>query len=175
MKFNWRATGAQENSSEVTITVMFDNGETSTFFMRNLPQNEKQRSMRIHLAVDSVVHDHELRVSNDALRTRIEQLNLKARELLIPEEEAYATAPPAPPPFAELLISALAPKNTAQAQLGDLQEIFQKNAARFGEKQAGRMYWMQVAASAWPLIWTWIKRIGLFTALADYVRSKFGL
>jgi hypothetical protein len=80
-----------------------------------------------------------------------------------------------PPRLAEYCISFLAPENTAQALLGDLQEMFQENVRRLGEKEARRKYWMQVVASARPLVWTWIKRIGLFTAFVDYVRSKFGL
>ena len=42
------------------------------------------------------------------------------------------------------------------------------------KKQARRMYWMQVVASAGPLLWTWIKHIGFFTAFVEYVRSKLG-
>jgi hypothetical protein len=80
-----------------------------------------------------------------------------------------------PPRLAEFCISLLAPRNTAQALLGDLQEMFQANVRRLGEQEARRKYWLQVAASARPLLWTWIKRIGLFTAFIDYVRSKFGL
>jgi hypothetical protein len=77
--------------------------------------------------------------------------------------------------FAELFISYLAPKNLGQAFLGDLQEMFQKNVDRFGEKQARRKYWMQVASSLGPLIWQWLKRIGFFTVLIDYFRTKLGL
>jgi hypothetical protein len=83
--------------------------------------------------------------------------------------------PGSPPALAELAISLLAPKNSAQALLGDLQEMFQKNAHRFGEKQARRKYWMQVASSLAPLVWHWLKRIGFFTFLIDYCRSKLGL
>jgi hypothetical protein len=88
---------------------------------------------------------------------------------------AGRTNPVAPPAFAELAISLLAPKNSAQALLGDLQEMFQKNAARFGEQQARRKYWLQVAGSLGPLLWHWLKRIGFFTILLDYFRSKLGL
>jgi hypothetical protein len=80
-----------------------------------------------------------------------------------------------PPLFAEMFLSFLAPKNSAQAQLGDLQEMFEKNAERFGEKQARRKYWMQVAQSLAPLLWQWLKRVGFFTVLVDYFRSKLGL
>jgi hypothetical protein len=85
------------------------------------------------------------------------------------------TSAVAPPAFAEFLISYLAPKDSAQAFLGDLQEIFQKNAGRFGEGQARRKYWIQVAISFGPLVWQWLKRVGFFTVLIDYFRAKFGL
>jgi hypothetical protein len=91
------------------------------------------------------------------------------------EFDTARTDAPSPPLLAALFISFLAPENTAQAQLGDLQEMFQKNVERLGAKQARRIYLMQVAASAWPLIWRWLTRIGFFAAFIGYVRSKFGL
>jgi hypothetical protein len=80
-----------------------------------------------------------------------------------------------PPAFAELVISFLAPKNSVQGMLGDLHEMFQKNADRLGEPQARRKYWMQVANSLRPLIWQWVKRVGFFTVLVDFFRRKLGL
>jgi hypothetical protein len=67
-----------------------------------------------------------------------------------------------PPPLAQLFITFFAPKNTAQNQLGDLREMFHKNVQRFGEKQARRDYWMEVANSAWPLVWSWLKAHWVF-------------
>jgi len=81
----------------------------------------------------------------------------------------------APPAFAELVISFLAPKNSVQALLGDLHEMFRKNADRLGQREARRKYRIQVAVSLAPLIWQWLKRIGFFTVLVDYFRSKLGL
>jgi hypothetical protein len=80
-----------------------------------------------------------------------------------------------PPALAEMFISMLAPKNSAQAQLGDLQEMFEANVERLGEREARRKYWMQVANSFGPLLWQWMKRLGFFTVLVDYFRSKLGL
>jgi hypothetical protein len=57
----------------------------------------------------------------------------------------------------------------------DLHEMFQKNAERYGTKQARRKYWIEVARSFGPLLWQWLKRIGFFTVLIDYFRSKIGL
>lgn len=96
------------------------------------------------------------------------------------EREAEQVAPPPakrshPPAPAAFLLAFIAPKNSAQALLGDLEEMFQKNADRFGDSQARRMYWFEVARSLRPLVWQWIKRMGLVTLVIDYVRSKFGL
>jgi hypothetical protein len=91
-----------------------------------------------------------------------------AKAHIRPSKAASVIAPPA---FAQIVISFLAPKNTVQALLGDLQEMFQKNADRFSDKQARRMYWMQVV----PLIWQGAKRLGFLAVLVDYFRSKFGL
>lgn len=85
---------------------------------------------------------------------------------------AKRSSPPAPAAF---LLAFIAPKNSAQALLGDLEEMFQKNAERFGESRARRMYWFEVARSVGPLVWQWIKRMGFITLVVDYVRSKFGL
>jgi hypothetical protein len=96
-------------------------------------------------------------------------------------ENASAQAAPSlpkrstPPATATFILAFMAPKNSAQAYLGDLEEVFHKNEARFGERQARRQYWMQVASSFGPLLWQWLKRIGFFTVLIHYFRSKFGL
>ena len=88
------------------------------------------------------------------------------------------TQPPercSPPAMAAFLLAFIAPKNTVQPFLGDLEEVFHKNAARFGERQARRQYWMQVFASLGPLAWQWVKRMGFITVLVDYFRVKSGL
>ncbi|MDA9401741.1 permease prefix domain 2-containing transporter [Bradyrhizobium sp. CCBAU 45389] len=108
-------------------------------------------------------------------------LKAKLRKLqkgLESEAEQDSSAPPkrsTPPAAAAFLLAFIAPKNSAQALLGDLEEIFQRNAIRLGEPQARRMYWFEVARSFGPLLWQWIKRMGFVTLVVDYVRSKFGL
>jgi hypothetical protein len=97
---------------------------------------------------------------------------LEARELKGPATPAEKSAPPA---VAAFLLAFIAPKNTVQAFLGDLEEVFHKNAASLGEPQARRQYWMQVFASLGPLTWQWLKRIGFLTLLVDYVRAKLGV
>jgi hypothetical protein len=117
---------------------------------------------------------------NIALEAYLAERELK--QLLQRQKQAEAilrhldeTTPVSPPFLAEFFISFLAPKTSGQAFLGDLEEMFHKNAERYGAKQARRKYWMEVARSFAPLVLQWLKRIGFFTILIDYFRSKFGL
>jgi hypothetical protein len=100
----------------------------------------------------------------------IEELNAKMEKIPTPPSKRCS-----PPATAAFLLAFIAPKNTVQAFLGDLEEVFHKNAARLGERQARRQYWMQVFASLGPLAWQWLKRVGFVTVLVDYFRAKFGL
>ncbi|MHC1944020.1 hypothetical protein IF803_06500 [Bradyrhizobium sp. UFLA06-06] len=102
---------------------------------------------------------------------------LKAARKKIENVEVHAAPPPkrsSPPVTAAFLLAFIAPKDSAQALLGDLEEMFQKNAERFGDKQATRMYWFEVARSIGPIAWQWVKKMGFITFLVDYLRTKFG-
>jgi hypothetical protein len=88
---------------------------------------------------------------HEVLQRHIESLT-KTKEQSQPKKAA-------PPMLAEFLLSFLAPKASAQSFLGDLQEMYQKNTERFGEPQARRKYWIEVARSFGPLLWQWLKRI----------------
>jgi hypothetical protein len=122
------------------------------------------RMKYLQLAVDEAMAKEELKQLRATLKEAEERL-----------DELTTTTGASPPMIAEFFISFLAPTNTAQVQLGDLQEMFHKNVERLGEKQARRKYWMQVAASLAPLLWQWLKRVGFFTIVVDYFRSKTGL
>jgi hypothetical protein len=114
-------------------------------------------------------------------REEHEKLVAKIRELQEGLESATEQVMPTPsnrstpPAAAAFLLALIASKNSAQALLGDLEEVFQKNAERFGDSEARKMYWFEVARSVRPLVWQWIKRMGFITLVIDYVRSKFGL
>lgn len=82
---------------------------------------------------------------------------------------------PSPPQLAEALFSMLAPKKTVQHLLGDMQEIFEKNCARFGKARAKRLYWTQVLRAIGPGLWRRVKKLGFIGILIDYGRSKIGL
>lgn len=82
--------------------------------------------------------------------------------------------PPSPPYLAEFLLAWFAPKKSVQNQLGDLQEVFEKNCAKLGVARARRMYWLQVLRSIGPNLWRKIKRLGVIAFVIDYARSKMG-
>ncbi|MFK4382508.1 permease prefix domain 2-containing transporter [Bradyrhizobium sp. USDA 223] len=114
------------------------------------------------------------RIERKKLRVMIEA----AQEHLDKVSQESATQRPkrsSPPASAAILLAFVAPKHSAQALLGDLEEMFQKNVDKFGDRAARRMYWFEAARSVGPLVWQWIKRMGFITLVVDYVRSKFGL
>ena len=148
----------------VDLRIEYEDGVAEQIVVQ-LPPHAERREM-VEAALRSMVHERQRKLRNEHahLRAHIDLLQTKVRK-----------EPGTPPVLAELFISFLAPKNSAQGLLGDLQEMFQKNAERYGAKQARRRYWIEVVRSFVPLLWQWLKRIGLFTFLIDYLRSKFGL
>jgi hypothetical protein len=134
-------------------------------------------AMKSVMAFDSVLRKR--MVKNMIELTVDEHRMLVARIAELEAETTQAVPPPpkrsSPPAPAAFLLAFIAPKNSAQALLGDLEEMFQKNAEKFGDDQARRMYWFEVARSLGPLVWQWVKRMGFITLVVDYVRSKFGL
>ncbi|AMA55760.1 permease prefix domain 2-containing transporter [Bradyrhizobium sp. CCGE-LA001] len=134
---------------------------------------------------------YELKVSKVALETlfvqreiesaRKEYVKLRAtikeaeEKLEKAAEQIAAERSSSPPRLAKFMVALLAPESSAQAQLGDYEEMFAKNVARIGVKKARQYYWLQVSASLRPLAWAWIKRMSFVTLVVDYVRSKLGL
>lgn len=147
----------------VRVEIKSENGDIEYLNIGRLPPVGAGRQAMVSSMVETHIADRAYRRKRALLKkTRVEGLTEKLQNSA------------SPPPFAELIISCLAPKNTAQAQLGDLHEMFESNIARLGEQQARRKYWMQVASSLWPLLLQWLKRIGFITMLVDYLRSKIG-
>jgi hypothetical protein len=165
VKNAWAATERGDGSdNSVEVQVDCGGGEIETFIIEGLPHDGTTRGSIIEQTVSSFLVDRARRRLRSELTAEFDKV--------ISVAEKASTSPPM---LAEFLISCLAPKNTAQALLGDLQEMFEQNAERFGEKQARRKYWMQVANSVLPLVWHWLKRLGFLTFLVDYFRSKLGL
>jgi hypothetical protein len=152
-----------EELEDGRVRVRIDVEGMEPFYLKELIGNQRARMHVLQVAVE-----HQM------LRRRLFELH-GALERADATMERSATSETAPPFLAEVMISLLAPKNTVQSLLGDLQEMFQKNANRLGERRARRKYWLQVSSSIRPLLFHWLKRIGFFTVLIDYFRSKFGV
>jgi hypothetical protein len=108
------------------------------------------------------------------LRSRIVD-HLEMQHTFKPAETFQPISEPIEPPrLAEFLLQLFASKRSVDAQLGDLQEMFAKNCAKFGSVRANRLYWAQVLRAIGPGLWRRIKRLGLIAFLIDYGRSKLG-
>jgi hypothetical protein len=128
----------------------------------NLPRDQAIRK------ISYIILSRQTRKHLDSLSASI----ARADEILIQLAQDKTTAPPA---IAEALISMFAPKRFSDAQLGDMQEIFETNVKRHGSQRARRLYWYEVARSIGPIILHWLKRIGFIAVLVDYGRKKMGL
>jgi hypothetical protein len=137
-----------------TIAMSRDNGDYTPETIRGLVE-------------DKLELDHFLKAGPD---TSI-GTNPDEDHLLFSDEVAEAASPPR---LAEALFQLFAPKKTVQHLLGDLQEVFEKNCARFGKARARRLYWAQVLRAIGPGIWRRVKKLGLIGILIDYGRSKIG-
>jgi hypothetical protein len=81
---------------------------------------------------------------------------------------------PAPPSRAEFLLLALAPSSYAEALVGDLNELFAADQARFGAKRAARLYWARAARSLAPLLLRWIGKALKWAAVISTVKRTLG-
>lgn len=170
--FEWDVAEGEDGS--IILFITHENGTTERIPIRGLPDARSERMEMIYRTAQSVVvqrkHGRPIVYSKLPAADQTVKADDQMAKAKVSEGQTMA-----PPRFAAHCISFLAPKDTAQAVLGDMQEMFQKNVKRFGETDARRMYWMQVRASAGKWILDWLVRIGFFTAIANYFRSKFGL
>jgi hypothetical protein len=155
-------TATELGDGRVSVEVECEDGEIEQFVMRGLPVGRHGQLHILEMTIQSFLADRAHKRAHADLRARIEYLKSKTERRI------------SPPVFAELLISYLAPENSAQALLGDLQEMFENNISRLGERQARRKYWMQVAVSFRPLVWQFVKRTAFVSFLIHYFRSKMG-
>ncbi len=160
MKCTWMTTESGDETADfVQVYITFNGGGTESLVVNGLPSEAFARDRMIGEAVHMFVSKWE--------DTKILADLTADLERVISITERASTSPPM---VAEFLIACLAPKNSAQALLGDLDELFQENAVRFGERKARRKYWMQVASSFMP----WLKRF-VVTVVVGYIRSKIGI
>jgi len=80
-----------------------------------------------------------------------------------------------PPAFGEWIITLLVRrKGRAEAILGDLEERLAHDLLKRGERRAHWLYYARVLKSIVPLLWSAIKKLGIFAAVADVARRYLG-
>jgi len=153
-----------DDDQRIVITTLVGNLQ---FHGAKLPQFVEHAATK--LALGNLFLQREVEQQVELARDEHMKLVAMLEELKVKIDEVPAPPPKrcTPPATATFLLAFIAPKNTVQAFLGDLEEVFHKNAVRFGERQARRQYWMEVFASLGPLTWQWFKRIGFLTVLVD--------
>jgi hypothetical protein len=155
----WTTTERGDEIADVVfVNLNVDGFEIATLEVTGLPSETGARQRMI---------EHEVNWLLSGLKQDILTTHLSAEFEITTASEWESTSPPM---FATWLIVLLAPESSANAQLGDLDDMFQQNVKRFGEKAARRKYWKQVIMSLVP----WLKRL-VVTVLVGYLRSKFGL
>jgi hypothetical protein len=87
-----------------------------------------------------------------------------------PDERKADNRPP-PPAFAEWLIPLLVKGKRSDAILGDLQERFVRDCRELDEQRARRLYVARVVSSSGPLLWSAVKKAGIFAAVAAVARK----
>jgi hypothetical protein len=164
VKFNYVITESGDGRISVTIE-----GEPHPIYfndLRHLPRAIMLKEVGAAVRLIQVKRQYE-----DATTT-IAQANEVLSEMA--ETEAVNSRP-LPPAIAEALIGLFAQEQFADAQLGDMQEIFEANVTRVGLQRAKRLYWYEVVRSVGPIFFHWLRRIGFIAVLVDYSRKKIGL
>jgi Domain of unknown function (DUF4332) len=78
-----------------------------------------------------------------------------------------------PPPLAEFLIAICAPKEVQEGLIGDLHEKFCERASQ-DYARAKRLYWAEAVRSVLPIIWSKLKRLGVFGVAVAILRKLIG-
>jgi hypothetical protein len=124
-----------------------------------------QARLNINLAqVEAIRH-------GKLIHVRAEQARLQ--DLLRDLDKKIASK--SPPAVAETLFELLAPETTVESQLGDMQELFESHAERYGRARAQRFYWVQVLRAIAPSAWRALTKWGFIGALVEFGRRKLGL
>ena len=69
----------------------------------------------------------------------------------------------------------LAPKHSVDAQLGDLQQLFEGRVKRYGAARGSMFYWTQVLRAIVPGVWRALTKWGFIGFIVDLGRKKLGL
>ncbi|MDD1536097.1 MULTISPECIES: permease prefix domain 2-containing transporter [unclassified Bradyrhizobium] len=158
-------------------------GKTGTIALVELDGHELQLRVDGHLTPDNA--EKFVAMEAAALAHDLGHKDIKAENILRPHYfEKYAdfvasqlddATALSPPRFAEFLFSLLASKTTVDAELGDMQELFERRLKAHGKARARMLYWSQVLRAISPGVWRFVRKWGLIGFLIDYGRSKLGL
>lgn len=128
---------------------------------------------------DSALHDFVTRrvseIEAKSQWTETRRLQRLARKKIYQYEQAKVTRKDRPSSIASALFLMLSPKKTADAQLGDLEEMFTSDCKAFGARYARAKFWARILLSVGPLIYRRLERIGFIAFLIDLGRRKLGL
>jgi hypothetical protein len=78
-----------------------------------------------------------------------------------------------PPQIPEFLLQLCAQTKHQKAELGDLNETFNRNCARWGRARATRLYWAEALQSLLPLLLRAIGRVVKWAAILDAIKRHF--
>jgi hypothetical protein len=79
-----------------------------------------------------------------------------------------------PPAAAERLLRWVLPLKLQEPVLGDLAEMYADTCAKFGEREARRLYWWHAIRSVAPVLRQAAMKWSIVAAVADLLRRTFG-
>jgi hypothetical protein len=120
--------------------------------------------------------DHAL--SKLLVTSKISAVWLPSEAHLHIREHEYPAAPEKvhvnPPGLGEALLVIFAPKRRVDAMLGDLAERFNDDVEEKGLKRARLLYWARVLQSIGPMLWTKVRKAGIFITICEISRRWIG-
>lgn len=157
---SWESS--EEAPGRVRVVV---EGYPHPFYIDSTGLSDKEVTMRIMLVVET-------HLAQRFYKKTVSKLHHAEQAVRALDEQA---TPPtvAPPALAEAFISIFMPRRFSEAQLGDMQEIFEANAIRHGLSRAKRLYWYEVARSVGPIMFHWLKRVGFIALLVATAGRKW--
>lgn len=141
-------------------------------------RNDDDKSHIHHAALHDLAHELiRFEQQGKVPRAVLLQVLSKAEAAIekLESEVVEDTEKAAPPACAEFLLGFIADSRLRESFVGDAFERFRERCAdpNCGPRRAKRMYWQELFWSAWPLIWSWVKRSGLWGAIGAGVSRFF--
>jgi hypothetical protein len=125
--------------------------------------NKKKRKKRRELAwrqIKSPLPNQPL-IPPERYTARLFEIALFPKQIRIPKTSDQAQ----PPANLDFILYFLMSRADCDALIGDLQERYSHLVERLGKARADLWYAKQVLASVWPLLSSWVRRLGSSTAV----------